>query len=95
LQTAYADEDLPSKIRVTYPPHALVGKDLKVVGRRRNGREFSWRVVLPDGSHADLPSSWTDRCAVPARVQAGQVKARASPKTLRELMHLLDSLASS
>jgi len=95
LQTTYADEDLPSEIRVTYPPHPLAGKDLKVVGRRRKGREFSWRVVLPDGSHADLPSSWTDHCAAPARVQAGQVKARTSPQTLRELIRLLGSLVSA
>ncbi len=73
---------------------ALAGNKLKVVGRRRKGREFVWCVVLPDGSHAELPSSWTDHAAVPAPERAAQVKTRTSPKMLRELMRLLDSLVS-
>ena len=95
LQTTYADKDLPSEIRVTYAPHPLAGKDLRVVGRRRKGRDFSWRVVLPDGSHTDLPSSWTGPSVAPVSEQAAHVKTRATPAALRELMRLLSALVST
>jgi hypothetical protein len=95
LQTTYADKDLPSEIRVTYALHPLAGKDLKVVGRRRKGRDFYWCVVLADGSHADLPSSWTGPCTAPMLEEVAHVKTRASPKALRELMRLLGSLVST
>jgi hypothetical protein len=95
LQTTYADEDIPSEIRVTYAPHPLVGKNLRVVARRRKGHDFYWRVVLPDGSHAELPSSWTDPCSASPSEQVAQVKTRATPAALRELMGLLGALVAT
>jgi len=92
LQTTYADDDLPSQICITYPPHPLVGQHLKVVGRQRNGRDLFWCVELPDGSHAKLPSSWTDQGVAPSRSRREETKTRTSPHALRELIHLLESL---
>jgi hypothetical protein len=94
LQTAYADKDLPSEVRVTFAPHPLAGRDLKVIDRRKKGCEFFWRVELPDGSCAELPSSWTGHCAASAPKRSPQVKTRTSPKALWELMRLLKSLVS-
>ena len=95
LQTTYVDGDLPSEIRVTYPPHPLAGQDLKVIGRQRSGRQLFWCVVLPDGSHAKLPSFWTDHSTIRREERSAQIKTRTSPHALRELIHLLESLVSS
>ncbi len=94
LQTTYVNDDLPSEIRVTYAPHPLAGQHVKVVGRQRNGRDLFWRVELPDGSHANLPSFWTDHGGTPTRNGREQTKTRTSPHALRELIHLLESLVS-
>ena len=53
-------EDLPEKVRVTRPNHALNGKTLNVFGHlKRNGRLYLL-LVLPDGSRSRILAAWTD-----------------------------------
>jgi len=92
-QTTYAAGDLPAEIEVIYPPHPLVGWRLKVVGRRRHGQDWSWQVVLPDGTHANLPSHWTDHPGSPGPLKIATCVTRSNPSVLRELLPLLRVLA--
>ena len=92
-QTTYGAGDLPAEIEVTYPPHPLVGRRLKVVGRRRQGQDWSWQVVLPDGTHANLPSHWTDHPGPQGLLKIATCATRSTPPVLRELLSLLRVLA--
>ena len=65
---------------------------LKVVRRRHVGSELHWIVVLPDGSHSSIPSSWTDQADNCSRARFELPEGRASPNTLRNLLRLLDNV---
>src|SRR5207247_11468822 len=89
--TTYALRDTPSQIRITNPIHPLRERTVDVIYSRRQGRETHWVVRLPDGSSAQIPSAWTDhpRGVVPReRFRTG---GRATPASLRNLIHLLTS----
>ena len=90
-QTTYGIHELPGEIRVTYRPHPLFGRRLKVMRRRRVDSELQWIVALPNGSHASIPSSWTDQ-AVSQDQRVEPPASRASPSALRDLLGLLDAL---
>jgi len=95
VKTAHVDDQLPSEIRITYPAHPLIGKRLKVIGRRRRGPDASWLVVLPDGSHTCLPCSWTDYGVQHRPLLDHSSNIRATPEVLRELIDLLQALVPS
>ena len=93
--TTYALRDTPTQIRITNPIHPLRERTVDVIYSRRQGRETHWVVRLPDGSSAQIPSAWTDhpRGVVPReRLRTG---GRATPESLRNLIHLLTSLFGS
>ena len=92
-QTTYGARDLPAAIEVIYPPHPLVGRRLKVVGRRRQSQDWSWQVVLPDGTHATLPSHWTDHPGPQGPLKITTCATRSNPSVLRQLLPLLRVLA--
>ena len=92
-QTTYGARDLPAAIEVIYPPHPLMGRRLKVVGRRRQSQDWSWQVVLPDGTHANLPSHWTDHPGPPGPLKITTCATRSNPSVLRQLLPLLRVLA--
>ena len=94
VKNAHVDNDPPSEICVTYPPHPLYEKRLKVVGRRSKERTVFWRVVLPDGSRTYIPSSWTDHSVQGFSSVSRAWVARTTPKALREFIALMQSLVS-
>ena len=94
VKNTHVDNQFPSEICITYPPHPLCGKRLKVVGRRSKEKNILWRVVLPDGSRTYIPSSWTDHSVqVPSSVSSVWIK-RTTPKALREFIALVETLVS-
>ncbi|MBC8417119.1 MAG: hypothetical protein H8E10_00820 [Desulfobacterales bacterium] len=78
---------------ITYPPHPLFGKRLKVVGRRAKEKNIFWRVVLPDGSRTDMPSSWTDHSVQNSSSVSSAWITRTTPKALRDLISLMQTCA--
>jgi len=94
VQTTHVDHDLPSEVCITYPLHPLVGKHLKVVGRHRKSQDIFWLVVMPDGSHAHIPSSWTDHTIGNTTFVHRESNTRASPEVLREFIALMEVLVS-
>lgn len=95
VKTTHVDGQFPSEICITYPPHPLIGKHLKVIGRRRRGQDVLWLVVLPDGSHTHLPSCWTDhRVRRPAGVSNSSITP-TTPQLLKELTGLMQALVSN
>ena len=57
--------DLPDKVRVTRPHHALEGKVLEVFAKLRHRGKPHFLLVLPDGSRSYIPVAWTDFVATP------------------------------
>ena len=94
-QTTYRFDDRPSQVRITYRPHPLFGRTLKVVAARRRGREIWWVVELPDASRNRVPSCWTDTVVGPVDPPATRGGVRATPRVLRQLADLLEVLARS
>jgi len=92
VQTAYVDDQIPSEIEVTYPPHPCVGRRLPVLGRRRKGRELFWHVRLPDGSRGYLPAAWTEAPGAAPVFHRPPPAKRATPRALRTLLTLLQGL---
>jgi hypothetical protein len=58
--------DLPSRVRVIRPHHALEGKVLDVFAKVRHKDRPHFLLVLPDGSRTCVPVAWTDFVRDPA-----------------------------
>jgi len=92
-QNAYQDHECPVEICITYHPHPLFERRLSVVRSIRYRSEVHWVVVLPDGSHCAVRSSWTD-CPIGRGVIAPQ-PSKAPTRALRDLACLLEALVCS
>ena len=57
--------DLPARVRITRPHHALEGKVLEVFAKLRHKGRPHFMLVLPDGSRSYIPVAWTDVVATP------------------------------
>lgn len=74
------------------PGHPLHGRTLPVDRRIARRRDGNVQVLLPDGSAAVVPLSWTD-----SAIGAGFLRARGAHldvDALRALIRLVDELAS-
>jgi hypothetical protein len=91
-QTTYVFHDLPKQVRITSQPHPLYGQSVEVLRRRRQNSETHWIVRLPDGTAAQIPSSWTDHPAGQAPIETLQSGSRATPEALRKLISLVECL---
>lgn len=90
-QTTYENDKLPSEVYISYKAHPLFGKKVKVLTCLKKGREFFWRIVLPDGSKTDIPISWvsiTDNF----KELSNHIQVKANPQTLRELIDIMQVL---
>src|SRR5207245_7267092 len=70
--------DLPDKVRVTRPHHALEGKVLEVFAKLRHRGQPHFVLVLPDGSRSYIPAAWTDFAATSASYPNSSMMASAS-----------------
>ena len=96
FQTTYDDDDLPAQVLILYRPHPLAGQQVRVIQRRRHGHQTFWRVLLPDGSHAELPAAWTDQPTTESAYSAVDNGERpATPQALRELLTVVEPLVGS
>jgi hypothetical protein len=93
-QTTYALHDWPTEVRITYPPHPLCGRKLRVVGHRREGNKTFWVVEHADASHLRILSQWTDHPVGRVPVPELDPSIRATAQALRELIHWLEHLVA-
>jgi hypothetical protein len=83
--------NLPERVRIVWPHHALCGTDIVVHGWLHINGEIHLRVTLADGSFGCLPITWTTLLA--------PVDARPEPhpllnaENLRDLHALVQDLA--
>ena len=92
-QTTYGAHQRPTTLRITYPPHPLVGQSCNVVGHRREGGRTYWVIELVDGSRLRVPSFWTDHPVGGDPQPALRLGGRATPQALHNLARLIQHLA--
>ena len=96
FRTTYDDDDLPGQVLILYRPHPLAGQQVRVTQRRRHGHQTYWRVVLPDGSRAELPATWTDQPTTEFACFAREsAESLATPQALRDLLTVVEPLVDS
>jgi len=83
--------DLPDKVRVTRPHHALEGKVLEVFAKLRHRGKPHFLLVLPDGSRSYIPVAWTDFVATP-QSSGAPCSTVASASDLLRLRQRVDCL---
>ena len=83
--------DLPDKVRVTRPHHALEGKVLEVFAKLRHRGKPHFLLVLPDGSRSYIPVAWTDFVATP-QSSGASCSTVASASDLLRLCQRVDCL---
>jgi len=83
LQTAHVLENLPERVVVTWPHHALYGTDLAVHGWQHLYGEIHLLVTMLDGSKGCLPVAWTDLLPRSAGREEGQTFSVSGVRALR------------
>ena len=80
-------------LRHRQPVTALTVVMVRVTQRRRHGHQTYWRVVLPDGSRAELPATWTDQPTTEfASFARESAESLATPQALRDLLTVVEPL---